>query len=346
MKILDLISDPFLLIAEIGNNHQGNVLLAEQMIHEASRCGVHAVKFQKRDNASMYSETLAIQTYDNTNSFGKTYLDHRCAVELSINEFKHLKTYAESLGLIFFATPFDPKSAKECVDLELQLYKVASADLFNYPLIDILVQTGKPIIISSGGASYEDIDWLYKRYSGHNISLMHCTAAYPAPISSMNLRVIPELISRYPKFTIGLSDHENGIDAAQIAYMLGSRIFEKHFTTDRSLKGTDHSFSLEPAGMSKLARNLRRIPDMLGSSIKAEQEIERSALSKMRKSIYINGNIPKGRRITLGDLVFLCPGTEITLKELENVEGSIASRDLCKGQPLKSGDYKNSEDYA
>lgn len=340
MGILELTSDPFFLIAEIGNNHQGDILLAKRMILEASRSGVHAVKFQKRDNTSMYAENLATQVYDNPNSFGKTYLEHRCAVELEIDDFRGLKSYAEELGVIFFATPFDPRSAVECVELDLELYKVASADLHNYPLIDILVQTGKPVIISSGGASYSDLDWLYSRYGGLDISLLHCTAAYPAPISSMNLNAISEMIQRYPKFTIGLSDHENGIDAAQIAYMLGSRVFEKHFTIDRSLKGTDHSFSLEPAGMTKLARNLRRIPLMLGTASKLEQEIEKSALFKMKKSIYIGTNIPKGSQITLGDLMFKCPGDGITLEELKNIEGSIATRDLQKGKALKHSDYR------
>jgi len=340
-QFLQTLPDPFFLIAEIGNNHQGNLSLAKKMVTAAADSGAHAVKFQKRDNKNLYSSELASEPYNNPNSFGKTYLEHRQNVELSIEQLSELQQFATSKGLLFFATPFDKLSALQLRELSLPLYKVSSADFHNYPLIDLLLETDKPLLVSTGGTTYEDLDWFYTRYKNCDITLLHCTAAYPAPLETMNLNVIPSMAGRYPNFHIGLSDHENGIDAAQIAYMLGSRVFEKHFTIDRSLKGTDHCFSLEPFGFSKLKRNLQRIPRMLGSDIKLQLDVEDSPLSKMRKSIYARVHIPVDTVIDISMLEFKSPATYSDLRILPIIDGSRARRNIVEGNQISLEDVYN-----
>jgi sialic acid synthase len=194
--------------------------------------------------------------------------------------------------------------------LNFPAYKIASADLINTPLQTKIAETKKPIFLSTGGGSFEDIERAYKNITkiNKNLIILHCTASYPALPKDMNLNVIPELVKRYSDMVIGLSDHENGIDAASIAYMLGARVFEKHFTLDRSWKGTDHPFSLEPQGLEKMIRNLKRIPLMLGSNNKKLLESEKKPLNKMYKSIVSANDLKKSHVLSYKDLAFKSPG--------------------------------------
>ena len=244
------------------------------------------------------------------------------------------------MDLIFFATPFDNNSAVQLRGISPSLYKISSADFHNYPLIDFLLEDKKPIIVSTGGTTYEDLDWFYSKYQDFDITLLHCTASYPAPLDTMNLNTIPIMAERYPKFHVGLSDHENGIDAAQIAYMLGSRVFEKHFTTDRSLKGTDHCFSLEPYGFSKLKRNLERVPQILGTDKKSQLDVEVSPLTKMRKSIYAATDIKAGTFIDVSMLSFKSPADSCDLRILPRIDGSKAKQDIQRDSPINLSDVE------
>jgi N-acetylneuraminate synthase/sialic acid synthase len=189
-------------------------------------------------------------------------------------------------------------------------YKIASADLTNTPLQKEISKLKKPIFLSTGGGNLEDIKRAQETIMSinTNLSILHCTAAYPAPIEDMNLGVIKKLKENFKNCRIGLSDHENGIDAAPIAYMLGASIFEKHFTLDRAKKGTDHSFSLEPVGLAKFVRNLLRIKKMIGSSEKKLLKSEVSPLFKMKKSIVAKKKLLIGKILEYSDLDFKSPG--------------------------------------
>ncbi len=298
------------VIAEIGHNHQGSIKLAKKMILKAKECGVDAVKFQKRENKKLFTKELYNQNYENRNSYGKTYGSHREALELGKSEYKEIIKYSKSLGLISFATPFDTDSLVFLDEIGMSVYKIASADLTNTPFLAEVAKRKKPIFLSTGGGTIKDIKRAVNTIEKYNskIIILHCTAAYPVEPHEMNLNVISKLKKYFPKYIIGLSDHENGIDAASIAYMLGARVFEKHFTLNRSFKGSDNSFSLEPNGMSKLVRNLNRIPLMLGDGIKKIYESEKSALQKMAKSIVAAKDIKKNHIIKYSDLSFKSPG--------------------------------------
>ena len=171
---------------------------------------------------------------------------------------------------MFFATAFDEASADLLAELELPAYKIASGDLRNTPLLRHVAALGKPMIVSTGGATLEDVDRAMEAIAPINdrICLLQCTAAYPAAVEELNLAVITTLRERYPEVVVGLSDHQDGIAMATVAYMLGARVIEKHFTLSHAAKGTDHAFSLIPEGMRKLVRDLARVPVAMGDGEK------------------------------------------------------------------------------
>jgi sialic acid synthase len=324
------------VIAEIGNNHQGDVDVAKEMFRVAKECGVDAVKLQKRDNRSLYTKKLFNQVYDNPNSFGKTYGEHRDYLEFGKDEYVELKQYAEELGIAMFATAFDFNSADFLAELDMPAYKIASGDLTSIPLLEHVARIGKPIILSTGGGEVDDIVRAYEAIMPINpqLCLLQCTAAYPASFDTLNLRVISAFTEKFPKAVIGLSDHENGIAMALVAYVLGARVFEKHFTLNHTSKGTDHAFSLEPAGMRKLVRDLRRIPLALGSTTKEVYDMEKAPIRKMGKSIYSAQPLPVGHELTHEDLLFRSPGDGIPLYELENIVGRTLKTALPEEEPI------------
>ena len=216
-------SDCF-VIAEIGNNHQGELQKAMEMFKAAKECGVDAVKLQKRDNKSLLTKAAYEKPYDNENSFGATYGEHREALEFGKKEYVELKKYADELGLVMFATAFDMKSADFLAELDMPLYKIASGDLKNTPLLKHVAKIGKPMIISTGGGTMEDVQRAYDAIMPINkqLAILQCTASYPAEPQDLNLRVITTYREAFPDVVIGLSDHENGIAMALAAYVLAS----------------------------------------------------------------------------------------------------------------------------
>lgn len=334
-KKYDLTNKPF-VIAEIGHNHQGSLKLAKEMILKAKECGADAVKFQKRDNKNLFTKNLYNQSYDNTNSYGNTYGSHREVLEFGKKEYKAIIKYAKSLNIIAFATPFDVNSLFFLEDIGIPLYKVASADLINTPLIKEIAKKNKPIFLSTGGGKIQDIKRAVQTIEKFHkkIIVLHCTAAYPAELNEMNLKVITKLKKLFPKYVIGLSDHENGIDAASIAFMLGARVFEKHFTLNHSWKGTDNSFSLEPNGLRKMIRNLNRIPLMLGDGRKKIYESEKNALKKMSKSIVASKNLSKNHKIKLSDIAFKSPGGGLEPYNYDKILNKKTKKNIKKDELL------------
>ena len=298
------------VIAEIGHNHQGKIENAKELINQAKLAGANAVKLQKRDNKKLYTEEFFNQTYNNPNSYGKTYGEHREALEFNKDQYIELIDYSKKINIEFFATPFDFESVDFLENLNMPFYKIASADLTNTPLQQRIARTNKPIFLSTGGGSLNDVQRAVDNILkiNKNLTVLHCTAAYPAPLEDMNLAVIKKYKEMFKGLRVGLSDHENGIDAGVIAYMLGARVFEKHFTLNRANKGTDQSFSLEPQGLSKFVRNLHRVDKMIGSGEKKLLESEKKPLYKMKKSIVANKKLKIGHVLKYEDLSFKSPG--------------------------------------
>ena len=307
---------------------------------EAKNAGADAVKTQKRDNKTLYTKTFFNQVYDNPNSFGLSYGEHREKLELKKSDYQELIDYSKEIDIDFFATPFDLSSLDFLEQFDLKSYKIASADITNTILQTEISKTGKEIFLSTGGGSLEDVKRAKENIFQHNknLSILQCTASYPARLEDMNLRVITTYAKTFPGLRLGLSDHENGIDAGPVAYMLGARVFEKHFTLNRANKGTDNAFSLEPAGLSKFVRNLKRIELMLGSDEKKQLNTETKPLIKMRKSPVLVKNKKKGDVISSNDITLKSPGLGIHPYEIEKIIGRKIKRDLNVDDYIKIED--------
>jgi sialic acid synthase len=328
------------VIAEIGHNHQGSVDKAKEMFRGAKDCGVDAVKLQKRNNRTLYTRVMYDSPYDNENSFGATYGAHREALEFGRDEYVELQRYAREIGVTFFATAFDVESADFLAKLDVPAYKIASGDLNNVPLLQHVARIGKPVIVSTGGGSIEDVQRMYDAVMPLNsqLCILQCTASYPAEPEDMNLRVITTLRDRYPDVVVGLSDHQNGIAMADVAYILGARVIEKHFTLNRSSKGTDHAYSLEPVGMRKLVRDLRRVRVALGTGIKQPIPLETKPLFKMGKKLVAARALPAGQVLTPADVAIKSPNDGLPPYELPNVLGKALRRAIAEDESIRFED--------
>ena len=320
------------VIAEIGHNHQGSVEKARELFREAKLAGAHAVKLQKRDNRGLYTRVAYNKPYDNENSFGSTYGEHREFLEFGLKEYTELQAYAAELGLDFFSTAFDLASADFLRGLEVPAYKIASGDLKSTPLLKHVAAFGKPVIISTGGAVLEDVQRAYDTIMPINqqLAILQCTAGYPAAFEELDLRVISTYRDRFPGAIIGFSSHDNGIAMPVAAYMLGARIVEKHFTLNRASKGTDHAFSLEPVGLRKMVRDLERTHKALGNGVKKIYESERAPIVKMGKSLVVARDLPGGHILSADDIVMKSPGGGIPPYELNKVLGRVTLRPLME----------------
>ena len=330
------------VVAEIGHNHQGSLEKAKEFFLRAKECGVDAVKLQKRDNRSLYTREMYEMPYNHENSFGPTYGAHREALEFGYEEYAELKRYAGELGLAMFATVFDLPSADFLAKLEMPAYKIASGDLKNTPLLEHVARIGKPMFVSTGGGTMEDVQRAHDTIMPINpqLCLLQCTASYPVEAEEMNLRVISTYRERFPDAVIGLSDHQNGIAMAVVAYALGARVIEKHFTLNRAWKGTDHAFSLEPLGMRKLVRDLRRTEAALGDGRKRVYPSEEKPLFKMAKKLVAARNLPAGHVLSAADIAIRSPNDGVAPYELARVIGKVTARALREDENISFADLR------
>jgi N-acetylneuraminate synthase/sialic acid synthase len=331
LRIADFeISDetmPF-VIAEVGHNHQGNIELCERIFDAAAESGAHAVKLQKRSNKTLYTPEFFDSPYQGPSSFGETYGLHREALEFGQKEYAHLQLYAKKRNLIFFATAFDFASVDFLVALGVPAIKVASGDLKSIPLLRYARKTGIPLILSTGGSTMQDVQLAMQQVDPTNTGLLQCTAAYPAEAENMDLRVIETYRQIFPHTVIGLSSHDRGIAFSTVAAALGARIIEKHFTLDRALKGTDHAFSLEPAGMAKLVRDLKLVVKALGDGNKKFHDVEKGGIRKMGKMLVYSSDLKKGHTISAADLEIRSPLDGLSAANWDEVVGKRLTKDV------------------
>jgi sialic acid synthase len=273
------------VIAEIGHNHGGSVEQCKALFDAAKDAGANAVKLQKRDNKTLYTDEFYNSPYNSENSYGPTYGAHREALEFDFEQYTLLKCYAEAIGLTFFATAFDLPSADFLAALKVPAFKIASGDLKNFQLINHVSSFGVPVILSTGGGDMSDVIQAVTAMKIRRVefALLQCTSGYPAKYDELNLNCISTFREHYD-CVVGYSGHDNGIAMASIAYALGARIIEKHFTLDRASKGTDQAFSLEPGGLRKMVRDLRRARLALGDGVKRLYNSEVAPLAKQWKN--------------------------------------------------------------
>lgn len=329
------------LIGEIGQNHNGSVDIAKQIVDLVTTPvkdelfsnvlrGMDAVKLTKRDLSQELSASAMNREYNSPHSFGKTYGEHREALELSDEEHFEIYRYAKEKDLDFIETLCAPG----CLSL-LKLFtpdklKVASRDLTNIPLLEALAETSIPLILSTGMAGRRELDLalevITKRHS--NISILHCVSEYPTRPEHVNLNTIAYLQKNYPQYPAGYSDHTIGISAPIAAVAMGARIIEKHITIDRSLKGTDQAGSLGQDGVRRMIRDIRLLELSFGTediSIAPSVDLART---KLERSIASNKDLRTGQVISENDIHLLSPGDGYSWSSREKVLGKRMSRDL------------------
>jgi len=309
---------PTFIIAEIGLNHNGSVELAKRMIDEAKECNVDAVKFQLRDNKDLFTKEAYNSPYNKWYAYGKTYGEHREALELTYKDYKFLKKYSEDKGLIFFASPWDKNSADFLSEINTSVFKIASPDLNNLPLVEHIAKLNKPIILSTGMSEQKEIDETVELIHKYNkkLVLLQCNSSYPSTPEEIDINVIKTLKEKY-NCIVGYSGHETGLAISLAAVAVGARVIERHFTLDRAMKGPDHSASIEPQGMKKLSRDIRIIEKVMKDGTKKLNESEIPIKQKLSKSVISTKTIPEGTTITQEMLAIKCPGTGLPPKYIK-----------------------------
>jgi len=327
-------SSPY-IIAEVGQNHQGSLQEALKYVVTFGALGASAVKFQMRDNKVLFDKSVYDMSYESVNAFADTYGAHREFLELENSDFITLRNRCKELGVDFIVTPFDIPSLKRCVELKVDALKIASFDLGNLSLLNELAQTKIPLIMSTGGGSLEHVKASVEIITKHHNSLavLHCVSLYPCPVEAVNLGNISTLQKTFPGLNIGLSDHFNGTLTGPLAYTLGARIFEKHVTFDRSQKGTDHPFSLEPEGFRKFVRDINRVETLMSSGHHSKLGNE-FVFQKLGKSIICKRDLPAGHVLSHSDLDGkICRPTVLPVRETLNVIGKKLT------EPMSAGSY-------
>ena len=333
-----LISDnaPPFIIAEIGHNHASELKKAKQMVVTAKKAGASAVKFQTRHPKEVYSPAEYNRVSDNPQWMARKYGEHREKLEFSPTQWKELFAFCKDEGITAFSTPFDFKSADLLYSLGVPAFKIASGDATNTPLISYVSQMGKPMIISTGGCTQEDVTRVYRLLSGKGVkyAFLQCSCIYPAPNDVMNLRVIEGYRQLYPDVVIGLSTHHRSWLPSLAAYALGARIFEHHYTNDKTWKGTDNAFSLNPAEMRAFVDACKMVGPALGGANKVPDMLEFKSTIERRKKVVAARDIPKGTVITEKDFAFKCPGNGIPPYQAERLWGSRALRAFKKDEDI------------
>ena len=274
--------EPVYVIGEIGLNHNGDVDLAMQLIDVAADAGAQAVKFQKRTPEISTPEHMKATPRDTP--WGQmTYLDYRYRVEFSREQYVEIGDYATLRGLDWFASPWDEPSVDFLENLNVVAHKVASASVTDLGMLRALAATGKPIILSTGMSTLEQIDAAVAVFDPSKLIILHATSTYPLPPEEANLRMITTLGERYPEIPIGYSGHERGLQISVAAVALGATVVERHITLDRAMWGSDHAASLEPDYFSHLVRDIRVIGEALGDGEKRIYPGELAPLAKLRR---------------------------------------------------------------
>lgn len=334
MKIgnFDLNKD-ILIVAEIGNNHEGSFALAKKMIHLAKEAGAGAVKFQ----AIVPDRLVSIRQKQRIRQLEK--------FRLSNKEFEQLSRVARREGLLFLSTPFDAVTVHSLAPL-VAAFKIASGDNDFFPLINVIARTGKPIILSTGLADIKQIlktvDFIQNIWRQseikQEIALLHCVTSYPVRPEEANLLAIRTL-GRQFNATVGYSDHTLGIDACVLAAALGARIIEKHFTIDNNYSDFhDHKISADHKDFALLVRRVREAEKMLGDGVKRLQDSEKTLLKAVRRSIVAKRKLSKGTVLNLNDLDWVRADKGLVWGQEGKILGKTLVRPVQRGESIALGD--------
>jgi len=331
-----------IIIAEVGQNHQGDLETAKDYIKIFAHEGADVIKFQTRDNKYLFSKDAYEKKYDNPNSFGESYGEHRESLELKNEWLDILRDECSKYNVKFMSTPFDEPSLDLLVEKGVEILKVASFDVGNTPFLERIASKNIPTVLSIGGGQAHQIETSIRVFEEFNteLAVLHCVSEYPCEFNRLGLENIKKLKNIYPHHTIGLSDHFNGILSGPVAFLEGARVFEKHVTLNRAWKGSDHSFALEPSGFKKFVRDINRVKSMFQEKSKDELGKE-PVFQKLGKSIIAYKHIKKGETITrdkLSGKIF--KDKFIPVREAETLIGKIALKDIEINEPISTSDLR------
>jgi len=325
---------PVLIIAEIGNNFDGSIGQARALIRAAAEAGADAVKFQTHiADAEMLPSTPTPPHFDEPRySFTKR-------MQLTEDQHRELKGLAEELGMLFFSSPFSVEAVDLLERVGVPLYKIASGEVTNPPLIEAIAATGRPALVSSGMSGLDDLEPAVDilRGEGCEIVLLQCTSTYPCPPEAVNLRAMTTLGERFGA-PVGLSDHTADIYTSIAAVALGAVCIEKHFTLSKRLYGPDHHASLEPDELARLAEGVRQVEAALGSGEKARDPAHDPVRATFEKSVVVTRSVAAGTVLEAGMLTTKRPGTGIPAVRFKDVVGRRAARDLEPDRLLEEAD--------
>ncbi|MBF0296622.1 MAG: N-acetylneuraminate synthase family protein [Magnetococcales bacterium] len=317
------------IIAEAGLNHNGSLELAKQMVETAAAAGADAVKFQKRTVEILAIGTILDAQDERFPDFGSTYRQIRQHIEFDFNAYVTIREKCRECAIDFLCTAFDIPAVTFLEQLGVNGYKLASHSLGNLPLLHHLAKLGKPVILSTGMAEWDEIDRAVEIFTTNHtpLSLLHCVSIYPTPPEECNLTMIDRLKERYG-LPVGYSGHEIGTLPTLAAAAMGATIIERHFTMDRTLPGFDHKISLEPAELTTMIRDLHAIETMRGTGTKRVSEREQITRDKYHVSMVSARPLTKGSILTETDVVYRNPGTGIPPKNANHYLGRPLTRDV------------------
>lgn len=327
-------SKPY-IIAELGSNHNGDMELAKKLIVEAKEAGADCVKFQSWSKDTIFAKKKYEDNYFIADDYRdrNDYTLEEIVEEYSISEQEllEMKSFADEVGIDCSSTPFSPREADFLVDkMETPFIKVASMDLNNYPFLEYLAKKGKPMVISTGLSEMYEIDKAIKciESAGNtNIVILHCVSTYPPVDTDVNLNNMKTLMSAYPEYNVGFSDHTIGIEIPLASAAMGACLIEKHFTLDKNMEGWDHKVSANKAELKAIVKGVKRINDALGSyRISAPESDEKKA--EFRRSIVLTRALKAGEVIQAGDLDYKRPGTGLKPEMSDFVVGMKVNKDL------------------
>ena len=323
-------NSPAYIIAETGSNHNRDINQAKKLIEVAAEAEADAVKFQIFSAETLYSKKTATPNYLNGKMEQESLWHLIKDLEFPREWLGELADYSRSHDLTFLSTPFDYKAIEELEEINMVAYKIASFEIVDLPFLRAIAKTRKTIILSTGMASLGDIEDAIdaiRKVSDSEIALLHCAINYPPPFEDLNLRAINTMKQAF-QVPVGYSDHTMSISIPAVCVALGASIIEKHFTLNRSLKGPDHKFALEPNELKIMIKNIRETQLALGTPVKLLPESEKNLYSLARRSIVARKKIPKGKVIEESDLIIKRPGYGIAPKFLNVIIGRKAMKDI------------------
>lgn len=329
--------DQVIIIAEAGVNHNGDLMLAKEMIRKAWESGADYVKFQTFIPQNLVTDTAEKADYQKRETGGCSQLEMLKQLALPQEAFRELKGYCDQFGIGFLSTPFDLQSIDFLAELNMDYWKIPSGEITNLPYLEKIAKMGKKFILSTGMSELNEIEKavnILEKHGDSEIVILHCNTGYPTPVVDVNLHAMKQIEKIFHK-VVGYSDHTKGIEIPIAAVALGAKIIEKHFTLDKRMKGPDHQASLEPDELAIMVQAIRNVEIALGDGRKRRTESEKYNLDVVRKSIISSKYIKVGELFTEDNLTVKRPGGGISPMEWYHILGKRAKKDYKPNEMIE-----------